>query len=163
IGDAGVEQERLVRGLTQRAPAPGAPIDEHTPFDLASLTKPMATAALAMALVGDGTLDLAAPVRRWLSDAATTATVRQLLGHAGGCAAHVEFFRTLRTERPGDPRAALVELAARHPAGEPGVAALYSDLGYILLGAIVERAAGMPLDDAFRRWIAEPLGLAAAG
>ncbi|HEY0192775.1 MAG TPA: serine hydrolase, partial [Kofleriaceae bacterium] len=40
-------------------------IDEVTPFDLASLTKPMATAALAMVLVGDGALDLDAPIRRW--------------------------------------------------------------------------------------------------
>jgi len=64
IGDGGVEQERLVRGLTRRLPAPGPPIDDRVPFDLASLTKPMATVALAMVLAGDGALDLDAPVRR---------------------------------------------------------------------------------------------------
>jgi len=162
IGDAGVEQERLVRGATQRLPVPGVLVDERVPFDLASLTKPMATAALAMVLAGDAVLDLDAPVRRWLPDAATTATVRQLLGHAGGCAAHVEFFRALRTGEHRDPRAELVALAARHPAGPPGVAALYSDLGYAMLGAIVERAAGMPLEHAFRLLVAEPLGLGGA-
>jgi CubicO group peptidase (beta-lactamase class C family) len=159
IGDGGVEQERLVRGATQRLPGPGTPVDDSTPFDLASLTKPMATAALAMVLAGDGALDLEAPVRHWLPEAESSATVRQLLGHAGGCAAHVEFFRTLRTGAYPDPRAELVTLAARHPATAPGVTALYSDLGYILLGAILERAAGVPLDEAFRSAVAEPLGL----
>jgi serine-type D-Ala-D-Ala carboxypeptidase len=162
IGDGGAEQERLVRGATQRLPVPGVPVDERVPFDLASLTKPMATAALAMVLAGDGALDLDAPVRRWLPDAATTATVRHLLGHAGGCAAHVEFFRALRTGEHADPRAELVELAARYPTGAPGVAPVYSDLGYVMLGAIVERAAGMPLDDAFRLLVAEPLCLSGA-
>jgi CubicO group peptidase (beta-lactamase class C family) len=162
IGDGGVEQERLVRGVTQRLPATGAPVGDETPFDLASLTKPMATAALAMVLAGDGALDLDAPVRRWLPEAATRATVRQLLGHAAGCAAHVEFFRALRTGEHADPRAELVTLAAAHPAGPPGVTALYSDLGYILLGAILERVAGRPLDEAFRSAVGEPLGLGGA-
>jgi CubicO group peptidase (beta-lactamase class C family) len=162
IGDAGVEQERLVRGATRRVPDPGPPIDERVAFDLASLTKPMATAALAMVLVGDGALDLDAPVRRWLPEAATTGTVRQLLGHAAGCAAHVEFFRILRAGTHTDPRAALIDLAARHPATMPGIEAVYSDLGYLLLGAILERAGGMPLDEAFRAHIAGPLGLSSA-
>lgn len=162
IGDAGVEQERVVRGTLRRVPDAGPAIDERTAFDLASLTKPMATAALAMVLVGDGALDLDAPVRRWLPDAATTGTVRQLLAHAAGCAAHVEFFRTLRAGAHPDPRAELLDLAARHPAAAPGVAAVYSDLGYLMLGAIVERAAGRPLDDAFRVHVAEPLGLSGA-
>lgn len=162
IGDAGVEQERLVRGTTRRVPDLGPAIDERVAFDLASLTKPMATAALAMVLVGDGALDLDAPVRRWLPAASTTGTVRHLLGHAAGCTAHVEFFRTLRVGAHPDPRGELIELAARHPASPPGVEAVYSDLGYLLLGAILERAAGMALDDAFRRNVAEPLGLSSA-
>jgi CubicO group peptidase (beta-lactamase class C family) len=161
IGDAGVEQERLVRGTIRRVPDVGPPIDERTAFDLASLTKPMATVALAMVLVGDGALDLDTPVRRWLPDAATTGTVRQLLGHAAGCAAHVEFFRALRTS-PQDPRGALIDLAARHPAGPAGVQAVYSDLGFLVLGAVLERASGLPLDEAFRRAVAEPLGLPGA-
>lgn len=161
IGDGGVEIERLVRGRVRRVPDPGPPIDERTPFDVASLTKPMATVALAMVLVGDGALALDAPVRRWLPAAATTATVRELLGHAGGCAAHVEFFRALRAGAHADPGGELVDLAARHPAGPPGVAAVYSDLGYVMLGAIVERASGLRLDEAFRRHVAEPLGLGA--
>jgi len=163
IGDAGVEQERLVRGTTRRVPDAGPAIDERAAFDLASLTKPMATAALAMVLVGDGALDLDAPIRRWLPGAASEGTVHQLLGHAAGYAAHVEFFRSLRFGAHGDPHAELIDLAARHPAAAPGVEAVYSDLGYLVLGAIVERAAGAALDDAFARLVAEPLGLSGAG
>ncbi len=162
IGDAGHERLRVIRGVTRRLPTIGPTIDETTLFDLASLTKPMATAALAMVLVGDGALDLEAPIRRWFPEAASTGTVRQLLGHAAGCAAHVEFFRALRTGTHDDPRAELIELAARHPTTPPGETALYSDIGYVLLGAILERVAAMPLDEAVRSHVAEPLGLASA-
>lgn len=161
IGDAGVERLRVIRGVTRRVPGTGTIVDDSVPFDLASLTKPMATAAAAMVLVGDGALALDAPIRRWLPDAATTGTVAQLLGHAAGCAAHVEFFRTLRTRR-APPRVLhdeLISAAASHPAGPPGVAAVYSDLGYLLLGAIIERVAHRPLDEVFQSCVAEPLGL----
>lgn len=161
VGDGGAEVFRLVRGHTRRVPDLGPPIDERTPFDLASLTKPMATVACAMVLAGEGRLELAAPVRHYVPAAATAGTVRELLGHAAGCVAHVELFRRLRGEAPGDPRARLVELAAAEPAGPPGVAAVYSDLGFIVLGAVIERAAGAPLEDAFRALVAEPLELGA--
>jgi CubicO group peptidase (beta-lactamase class C family) len=162
VGDGGIEQVRLLRGVTRRLPTPGPAIDETTLFDLASLTKPMATAAIAMVLVGDGQLELDAPIRRWFPEAASAGTVRELLGHTAGCAAHVEFFRRLCTGTHDDPRAELIELAAAYPAARPGVTALYSDLGYVLAGAIVERAAGMSLDEAFRSCVAEPLGLSSA-
>ena len=161
VGDAGVEVFRYVRGHTRRVPDLGEPIDEHAMWDLASLTKPMATAAIAMVLVGEGKLDVDAPVRRFISDASTTGTIGQLLAHAAGCVAHVEFFRELREHPPADPRTALVDMAARTPANPPGGERVYSDLGYIMLGAIVERASGLPLEHAFHRLIARPLGLVA--
>jgi CubicO group peptidase (beta-lactamase class C family) len=161
VGDAGVEIFRYARGRRWRVPALGPEIDERTPFDLASLTKPMVTVACAMALVGEGQLDLATPVRSYLPDARSTGTVRQLLGHSAGCAAHVEFFRWLRAVRPPDPYAALVERASREPCAPPGVAAVYSDLGFIQLGAVLERASGHPLGDLFARHVMQPLGLAA--
>ena len=153
IGDRGVELERFVTGTTQRDG--GTAITADTRFDVASLTKPIATAAIAMAL----DLDLARPIRDVWPDAASTGTVAQLLGHAAGCAAHVEFFREL----PGvaEPRRTLVERARRHPAGEPGVQAVYSDLGYIVLGATLEQLAGKPLEVLFAELVAAPLGLAA--
>jgi CubicO group peptidase (beta-lactamase class C family) len=161
VGDAGVEVFRYAAGRTRRVPDAGQQITDHTPFDVASLTKPMATVAIAMVLVAERALDLAAPVRAYVPKAATTGTVHQLLGHAAGCVAHVELFRRLRAERPADPHARLVSLAAREPAGPPGVQAVYSDLGYILLGAVLEAAGGASLAELFERCVARPLHLAA--
>ena len=159
VGDAGVEVFRATRVYVRRLPDLGPAIDDHTPFDVASLTKPIATVAAAMVLVGDGRLDLTLPIRHWIPDAASTATVRELLGHAAGCAAHVEFFRWLRAAVPANSRAALIERAARERTDSVGP--VYSDLGFIQLGAIVERAAGVPLEQAFAELVAEPLELAA--
>jgi CubicO group peptidase (beta-lactamase class C family) len=159
VGDAGVEVFRHVVGHTRRLPDLGEVVTDKTPFDVASLTKPMATVAIAMALVDDRRLDLGAPARTYVPDAATTATVRELLGHAAGCAAHVEFFRRLRAERPADPHARLVSLASREPCDPPGVRAVYSDLGYIVLGAVLEAAGGLPLSRLFENLVARPLHL----
>jgi CubicO group peptidase (beta-lactamase class C family) len=161
VGDAGVEVFRHVAGRTRRVPDAGTAITEHTPFDVASLTKPMATVAIAMVLASEGRLDLAAAVRRYVPEAATEGTVRQLLGHAAGCVAHVELFRRLRAERPADPHARLVSLASREPTGPAGVQAVYSDLGYIVLGAVLEAAGGLPLSRLFDRCVATPLRLRA--
>jgi serine-type D-Ala-D-Ala carboxypeptidase len=161
VGDAGHEIFRYVAGTVRRIPDRGPALDEHTRFDLASVTKPMATVAIAMVLVAEHRLDLDAPVRTYLHDAATTGTVRQLLGHSAGCAAHVEFFRYLRAHAPANPREVLVERAMREPCTAPGVAAIYSDLGFIQLGAVLERAANQSLEDLFTTLVAQPLGLGA--
>src|SRR6185312_6640564 len=73
VGDAGVEVLRHVAGHTRRVPDRGEPIT---------------TVAIAMVLVAERALDLDAPVRTYLPTASTTGTVRQLLGHSAGCAAH---------------------------------------------------------------------------
>jgi serine-type D-Ala-D-Ala carboxypeptidase len=161
VGDGGRELFRHTAGTVRRLPDRGEAIDERTPFDLASVTKPMATVAIAMVLVADGRLDLDAPVRRYLPDAATTGTVRQLLGHTAGCAAHVEFFRRLRVETHTDPYPVLVSRAEREPCGPAGVAPVYSDLGFIQLGAVLERAGGARLEAMFAELVAGPLSLAA--
>jgi CubicO group peptidase (beta-lactamase class C family) len=167
IGDGGREVARAVTGATERVPAPGPAITAATRFDLASVSKPMATGAIAMALVSRGVLDLADPVRRWLGAAATTGTIGDLLGHAGGCVAHVEYFHDLWAGRWGGgatAREVLVDRAAREPLGRPPrTATVYSDLGYIQLGAVLERAGGAPLEDLFAREVTGPLGLASAG
>ncbi|MDQ3341726.1 MAG: beta-lactamase family protein [Myxococcota bacterium] len=161
IGDAGQEIVRFTRGTTRKTPDCGPPVDDNTWFDVASLTKPMVTSACAMALVADRMLDLDAPIHSWLPNAASAGTVRQLLGHAAGCAAHVEFFRVLRSGIVADPRRELVQMAAQEPASPPGLAAVYSDLGYIMLGGIIERAADAPLEQVFQGLVAGPLGLRA--
>jgi CubicO group peptidase (beta-lactamase class C family) len=161
VGDAGREVFRHTAGTVRRLPDTGPPIDVNTPFDLASVSKPMATVAIAMVLVGEGRLDLESAVKRYLPGAATEATVRQLLGHTAGCAAHVEFYRRLRVERHEDSYAVLVDRAKREPCGPPGVAPVYSDLGFIMLGAVLERAGGARLDALFGELVAGPLGITA--
>jgi CubicO group peptidase (beta-lactamase class C family) len=87
--------------------------------------------------------------------------VRHLLGHTAGCAAHVELYRRLRVEQHADPYAVIVSRAQREPCGPAGVVAVYSDLGFIQLGAVLERAAGESLSAMFARYVAEPLELGA--
>ncbi len=162
VGDGGREVFRHVTGTVRRLPDRGPAITASTPFDLASLSKPMATVTIAMVLVDQQRLDLDAPVRRYLPDAATLGTVRQLLGHSAGCSAHVEFFRRLRVERHANPRAVLVERAQRERCEPPGISAVYSDLGFIQLGAVLERAGDAPLEELFTSLVAEPLRLSSA-
>jgi CubicO group peptidase (beta-lactamase class C family) len=92
VGDAGVEIVRIALGTTRTHPDHGAPIGDHASFDVASLTKPMSTAAIAMALVSEERLDLDAPVQRWLPIVDGRITVAHLLGHAGGFPAHRKIY-----------------------------------------------------------------------
>lgn len=159
VGTDGCERFRVVRGHDRRVPALGESIDDRSLFDLSSLTKPMATTAIAMVLVGERRLDLETPIRRWFGKAASSGTVRDALGHAAGYASHIDFYEQLRTLPPLDPRAELVRRAVEHPVDRN--APVYSDLGFMVLGAILERVADMPLEDAFAGFIAGPLDLTA--
>jgi CubicO group peptidase (beta-lactamase class C family) len=147
VGDARREVFRVVRGSDRRG---GAPVDEASWWDLASVTKPMATATLAMALTSARRLDLDAEVRRWFPDATTRGTVRDLLGHAAGYPAHVEFWKR--------PPAPLLPQCLHEPATTPPV---YSDVGFIILAELLARVAGSSLADAVRGLVAEPFELAA--
>ncbi len=143
------------------AGAVGASVDLATPFDLASLTKPLATAPLLVLAEQEGRLDLDAPVETFLPELAGSRYAEQSLV-------------ALATHRAGLPAwsplcasasdlSGYVERIACMPAAVPPGRTLYSDLGYILLGAILERAAGIPLDRLFRQRIAEPIGLSRTG
>ncbi len=123
-----------------------SPIRDDTIFDLASLTKVLATTALVMRQVERGTLGLDDPVRRyipgWRDEGAVVVTIRDLLAHCGGLAAHVPFFR----EHTG--RVAFEDAIVRTPrAYEPRTTSLYSDLGFMLLGFMLESIA--PLETQF--------------
>jgi CubicO group peptidase (beta-lactamase class C family) len=117
-------------------------------FDVASLTKVLATGSLAARLHAAGALDLDAPASRWLTGFGgekEAVTVRHLLAHASGLPA----WRRL-PGAPGDPARA-AELAedavARQPLeAAPGSRAVYSDLGFVALGRLLEYAGGAPLD-----------------
>jgi CubicO group peptidase (beta-lactamase class C family) len=164
VGDAGVEVVRIALGKTRSVPDPGAPIGDTATFDVASLTKPMATAAIAMALVSEERLDLDASVQHWLPAVPDhRITVAHLLGHAAGYPAHRTIYERIWAGDLGGAataRQALIDLASAEPLeSEPGAGSTYSDLGYITLGALCEQICGARLDELFEHLVAGPLRL----
>lgn len=135
-------------------------VDAGTIYDLASLTKVIATTTLAVSLVHAGRLDLADPVRRWIPAWAGSdrqdVTVRHLLDHSSGLPAHRRYYEWYQG-RAAFERA----IAADALEYAPGSQSVYSDLGFILLGFALETAAGRPLDQQFDAWRATALGEAA--
>lgn len=116
-----------------------------TIFDLASLTKVIATGAIAMRQVDAGALDLDEPIHRWFPEwqgrDRADVTVRDLLEHASGLPAWLPLYR----ERRGP--AEFAHAICHAPlAYAPRTASLYSDLGFILLGLLLEAIAIRPLD-----------------
>jgi CubicO group peptidase (beta-lactamase class C family) len=153
----------IARGQTASAGDGGAPVSAKTIYDLASLTKPMVTWALAVREISRGALELDAPVRSIAGDVFTKwegVTIRHLLGHSAGLPAHREYFRELRELGATSVRDELTRRVGSEPLqAAPGAAATYSDVGYIALGALLERVAGERLDARFDAEIAGPLGL----
>jgi len=140
------------------------PVFADTLFDVASLTKAVVTSVLAMCEVAAGRLALELPVVELLPEFEgpdrAGVTVRQLLCHSSGLPAHRPFWRRA-AEAPSERRAISL-MAAREPLEyEPGSRSVYSDLGFIVLGWLIERVTGERLDVAARQRITEPLGLTA--
>jgi CubicO group peptidase (beta-lactamase class C family) len=160
IGDSGREMFCYLAGHTRRVPQLGEPIDDRTAFDLASVTKVIATAELARQAVADGKLDLDAPLRAYLPDCASDGRVRDAFDHRAGFAAHVAIFHALRGQAPHDAYRELVARAASEPCMPSRGARVYSDLGFVVLGEILSRIYDQPLDAAFSA-LAARLGLAA--
>ena len=112
-----------------------------TIFDLASLTKVIATTSLVMRLVELGRLALDQPVRHWISEWRGTdrehVTLRSLLAHSSGLTTWLPFFRDHAGRQ--EFQHAICSLPLEYP---PDTQSIYSDLGFILLGFIVEDAGG---------------------
>jgi CubicO group peptidase (beta-lactamase class C family) len=138
-------------------------VNPSTIFDLSSLTKVVATTTMAMLLYERGLLDLDAPVSaavpEFISDAAKDprrheVTLRMLLSHSSGLPAHEKFFLKTRT------RAELLQAAFTTPlAAGPATIAVYSDIGFIILGVALERLADESLDRFCQREIFAPLAM----
>ena len=137
-------------------------------YDLASLTKAVVTSLLVMRGVGSGIWALDDPLGKHLPALAARpeVTLRRALAHAAGFAAHRPFFEQVvdNGAAPADGRERIVALAAAEPlAYQPGTRSLYSDLGFILLGDLVERGLGNRLDALAEELLFAPLGLRATG
>ncbi len=138
---------------------PRAPlVDDSTMYDLASLTKVVATTTAVMRLSDRGVIDLDAPVARYLQQFETperrAITVRQLLLHRSGFPAFRRLWMLAKS-----PTAARDSVFATPLVAPPGDTTIYSDFNMITLGAIVEHVARVPLDVYVRDAIVHPLGM----
>jgi uncharacterized protein YbbC (DUF1343 family) len=144
-------------GWRRLIPTP-APMTLNTVFDIASLTKPFGTTLAVMSLVERGAVKLDAPVGRYLSEfrkpAFAQVTIQRLLTHSAG-------FQAIPP--PDSVKAAAVDTTrafARLPFDyPPGSGTQYSDMGFIVLGEVVRRVSGQPLDRYLQRTIFKPLEL----
>lgn len=161
-----------VRGLAALRPERIA-MTRETIFDLASLTKPLATATAVLALVAEGAVDLDEPVAKYLPAAGERGKeqvrVRHLLTHTSGLKPWRPFHEALleRERKKGErilgtqvAKEMILERIYRSTlVHEPGEAAVYGDLDFIVLGALVEAVAQQPLDEFCAQRIYAPLGL----
>ncbi len=140
-------------------------IATSTIFDLASLTKVVATTAMAMILYERGLLDLDTPVNAIVPEFATgqsgsdslrqEVTLRMLLAHTSGLPGYEKLFRSAKN------REELLEATfATRLTADPGTRAEYSDIGFIILGVALERVADESLDVFCQREIFGPLAMA---
>jgi uncharacterized protein YbbC (DUF1343 family)/CubicO group peptidase (beta-lactamase class C family) len=151
------------RAFGQRAVAPAPePMTVDTVFDLASLTKPVATGTSIMRLVEEGRVRLTDPVEQWIPGfgryGKAAIRVRHLLTHTSGLRPDLD----LDDQWQGADTA--IALAIDEvPTAPPGQAFVYSDINFELLGEIVRRASGEPLEAYARRHVFAPLGMTDTG
>jgi CubicO group peptidase (beta-lactamase class C family) len=151
-----------VAGQADSTPGRTRVMTAETVFDLASLTKVVATTTATLALASQGRLGLSDPVTRYLPGFAACrdgpVTVRHLLTHTAGLPDTRKFYEWCATREE-----LLHDLLATPLTSPPGTGVTYSDLGFIALGEIIATVAGEPLDSAVRRLVTAPLGLACTG
>ena len=135
----------------------------HTPYSLASITKPITAAAL-MSLVRAGLVDLDAPIDDHLGGAriepyapGDVITVRHVAAHTAGLPLHYQFFYEDEPYRP-PPRPETIRRYAV-ASTPPGERFLYSNLGYGVLDHLITEVSGLPYADVVREVVLEPLGM----
>ena len=134
------------------------PMGLNTVFDLASLTKPVCTATLTLKMVEKGVLALETRVCEvldgWDEGWRSKVTIRHLLTHTSGLPAWIPLYRKCRGKAEYLRAINRVEKAY-----EPGSKTVYSDLGVMVLGFILEEVSSSTLDTLSRREIFKPLGM----
>ncbi len=136
------------------------PMTTDTVFDLASLTKPLATASSIALLADRGQVDLDAPLRKYLPELGDrgVATLRQALTHTGGFVADTPY-----GDYGAGPDEAVRRIARASLRYVPGADSRYSDVGFILLGEVVRRVSGKDLAAFARDEVFAPLGMNETG
>jgi CubicO group peptidase (beta-lactamase class C family) len=156
-GRRGEATRALAGGRLTYAPDADA-VTARTLYDLASLTKVLATTTVAMRLHDCGRLDLEQPACEWLpglrNGAKARITVAHLLEHSSGIPGWQPLFRQISGWSAYVERIEQLELTH-----VPGAQAEYSDLGFILLGALLERVAGEPWERVVREQVLAPMAM----
>ncbi|PSR22537.1 MAG: serine hydrolase [Sulfobacillus acidophilus] len=152
-------QWQSVKGMAVTHGAEPRPLGAEDWFDLASLTKVMATLPALLILAAHGQLSFKDSVTQYFPnwDARwKSVTLQHLLTHTGGLASHREYFANRRGLQE------YLEAISEEPFEcESGTEVIYSDLGYIVLGAIVERVAGCSLSEFTTKAVFTPLNMQA--
>ncbi|HSA58457.1 MAG TPA: serine hydrolase domain-containing protein [bacterium] len=159
---------RAFYGNAALLPSP-EPATETTLWDIASLTKPVATASLALVSMKEKGLSLSSHAARYLplldAEDKKKITIRHLLKHTSGLPAWRPYFEDVARERPElvgrrESRGVYLEKIAREPLDAAvSYKKIYSDLGFILLGILLEDFWGKGLDQLFEEKVAGPLGM----
>ncbi|MFP4158724.1 MAG: serine hydrolase domain-containing protein [Desulfobacterales bacterium] len=139
-------------------------VECDTVYDLASLTKPLATAASLMHLASAGRIAaedrLADIIPEFLGSDKSDIRIRHLLCHNSGLPAYRPYYLKLADSAPEDSRNELRKmLVAEDLLYPPGQVTVYSDPGFMILDWVVERKSGMPLDRYSEKFIYKPMGI----
>ena len=138
-------------------------IDRNTVFDLASLTKPIATATSIMILKDRNAIDLDDYVGKYLPDFACNGKeqvqIKHLLSHTSGLPAYTNAAKLQEQFGSPCPEKVIEKICSFEAVSKPGEKFRYSCLGYITLAKIVEKIAGKTIDDFSRENIFTPLGM----
>ncbi|MCB9298026.1 MAG: serine hydrolase [Lewinellaceae bacterium] len=142
-----------------------APVNAGHRYRMASVSK-IFTAALILRLVEEGYFGLDDPVQDYLAidglQYSQAITIRQMLSHTAGLVDHLnssDFFTGNWMTRTWTNEDIIDYAVQRGMLFEPGTAYAYSNTGFYLLGALAEKVTGLPLSQAFKQWIFQPLGL----
>lgn len=162
VGQGPVTLGTWVAGQADTTPGAVRPMRLDTIFDLASLTKVVATTTITLTLVGCGDLDLDEKAGTYLpgleGPATWDVTIRQLLSHTSGLPSIGTFYESCSSREE-----VLRALFATPQQAPPGTRVAYSDLGFMTLGEIASTVTGVPLNVLFRDVVARPLGLTDTG
>ena len=152
----------FARSFIGEAPLPGGrPVDDHTLFDMASLSKILGTTMVALKALEGGKIRLDETVGVFFPDAPMDKrdiTVHMLMTHTGG------FNPSFRLDKMLNDPADTVSCILSYPLDEqPGKRPIYSCMGYILLAKMLEKRLGKPLDQLARETVFSPLGMNETG
>ncbi len=142
------------------------PMDVNHVFGLASITKPVVTAISLMILLEEGYLRLDDKIAKFIPEFGCNGkeeiTVRQVLTHCSGLDNHPVIYRRLPKRTGADRKSRLRAICESKPTHKPDTRFIYTCCGYTLLGAVVEKLSGMPLNRFAGERIFTPLGMKTA-